>query len=208
MTSRLQIAARRVHLVLIRAASLFVPAFDRSEWLQEWQAELWYLLRECLSQASLDRRPIWQATAFCLGAYRDAFWLRKRSWQRQQPWSRSLARIRGSASSCLLLLIAVFFSARGMARISGRVAAGMSKVQVYPWRPTIQREVPCDCALDLATGRRSLQTAQQFFDGYEHYTIAHQAVSAPGVPQSKWTIAFAESSFFAVLHLPVCLSTA
>ncbi len=202
MTRRLQIIVRRAHLGLIRAASLFVPALDRSEWLQEWQAELWYLLRECFSQASLDPRSIWQATAFCLGAYRDAFCLRRRAWRRQR-WSRVLARICGSALLCLLLLIAMFFSVWGIARNSGRIAAGMSKVQVYPWQPTSLREVPCDCPLDLKTGQRSLQTAQQFFDGSAHYTITHQMVSAPGVPQSKWTIAFAESGFFAVLHLPV-----
>src|SRR2546429_6946876 len=36
---------------------------------------------------------------FCIGAYQDALWFRKRSWQEQVP----LARIRGSASACLLL---------------------------------------------------------------------------------------------------------
>lgn len=205
MIAPLVVAVRRVHLGLIRGASFVVPAWDRSEWLQEWQAELWYLLREYFSQASPHPTPIWQATAFCLGAYRDAFCLRKRSWRRPQSRIRRLARIRGSASLCLLLLIVMFFSTWRIARFSPRVTAGMSRVEVRPWLPLDSHAVPCDCALDLTTGGRSLETAQQFFDGFAHYTIAQQTVSAPGLPRSKWTIALAESDFFTALHLPIRL---
>jgi hypothetical protein len=203
MIAALQIAVRRAHFGLIRTASLVVPAWNRSEWVQEWQAELWYMMRECFSQASPDPRSIWQATAFCLGAYRDAFCLRVRSWRRQRCRSRTQARIRGSPSFCLLLLIALLFSAWGIARISRRVAAGMSRVQVYPWQPTDEHTAPCDCALDLAASRRSLEATQQFFDGFAHYSIAQETVSGPNLPRSKWTIVHAGSDFFAVLHLPV-----
>jgi hypothetical protein len=48
---------------ILRAASLFVPSGERSEWIEEWQSELWYVPRS-------------QATRFCLGAFRDAIWLR------------------------------------------------------------------------------------------------------------------------------------
>jgi len=53
----------RLHLALLRGAALLVRAPDREEWLAEWRAELWYVGRK-------------RRTAFCLGAFRDAFWLR------------------------------------------------------------------------------------------------------------------------------------
>jgi len=52
----------RLHLTLLRGAAMLVRAPEREEWLAEWRAELWYV--------SPRRR-----TAFCLGAFRDAFWL-------------------------------------------------------------------------------------------------------------------------------------
>jgi hypothetical protein len=52
--------------VLLRAASLLVPASFRAEWLAEWRAELWYVPRP-------------DALRFCLGAFRDALWLRRNS---------------------------------------------------------------------------------------------------------------------------------
>ena len=47
MTSRLEMAVRRAHEGILRCASLFVPTSRRSDWLEEWQGELWYVLREC-----------------------------------------------------------------------------------------------------------------------------------------------------------------
>jgi len=55
--------ARTFHIVILRNAALLVPASVRDEWLAEWKAELCYVDRE--------------ATAFCLGSFRDALWLRR-----------------------------------------------------------------------------------------------------------------------------------
>jgi hypothetical protein len=48
----------------LQVASLLVPGDQRAEWLEEWRSELWYVPRN-------------QATPFALGAFRDAFWLRR-----------------------------------------------------------------------------------------------------------------------------------
>jgi len=64
------------HLALLRAASLAVRATEREEWFAEWRAELWYVT---------SRRR----TAFCLGAFRDAFWMRRHApapVHLQSPW--------------------------------------------------------------------------------------------------------------------------
>ena len=97
----LESALRRAHLGLLWGASLLVPGWCRSQWSHEWRTELWYVLRECSCKAKARPGSIREATAFCLGAYQDAIWLRRRSWQEQQP----LSRVAGSAHVCLLLLI-------------------------------------------------------------------------------------------------------
>ncbi|MDR3702824.1 MAG: hypothetical protein P4L56_24475 [Candidatus Sulfopaludibacter sp.] len=51
---------------VLRAASLLAPGDRRAEWLEGWRSELWYV-------------PPRGATRFCLGAFRDAFWLRRNS---------------------------------------------------------------------------------------------------------------------------------
>lgn len=50
--------------VVLRAASLLAPGDRRAQWIEEWRSELWYIPRR-------------GATLFCLGAFPDAFWLRR-----------------------------------------------------------------------------------------------------------------------------------
>jgi hypothetical protein len=119
MIPLLEMAARFIHLGLLRGASLLVPARRRSEWSQEWRTELWYVLRECSSESSATPRPIREATAFCLGAYQDAFYLRKRLWQKYPP----LTEMRGSAALCLLILVALLIASWGIAVMSPGVRA-------------------------------------------------------------------------------------
>ena len=66
----------RLHLALLHGAALLVRAQDRRDWLAEWRAELWY---------------VWprRRTGFCLGAFHDAFWLRRHNpppVRLQSPW--------------------------------------------------------------------------------------------------------------------------
>ncbi len=55
-------------LAILRGAAWLVRRPQRAEWLAEWTSELWYV---CRSGAKAD------ATAFCLGAFKDALWLRR-----------------------------------------------------------------------------------------------------------------------------------
>src|SRR5581483_535624 len=184
-------------------ASWIVPGGSRSEWSQEWRTELWYALRGCFSATGPDLRSIGKATAFCTGAWQDALWLRRRSWQ-SQPL---VSRIRNSPLMCVALLIGIVVLAWGIARCSNTVSAGMSAVEVYPWRATNQRHSPCDCAVDLSIGARSLTTARAFFDGFSHYTITRESVSGEKVRRANWAMAHARPDFFRVLKLPVRLMT-
>ena len=80
---------RHMHLAILRSASLLVPGPQRAEWLAEWSAELWHVNRG--------------ATAFCLGAFRDACWLRRNN---PAPFASRTFSLR-SPLSCLLLLAAL-----------------------------------------------------------------------------------------------------
>jgi hypothetical protein len=75
---------RILQIAILRNAALLVPPCERPEWLAEWKAELCYVDHD--------------ATAFCLGSFRDALWLRHNS--------RSARRVPSldSPLRCVLLL--------------------------------------------------------------------------------------------------------
>jgi hypothetical protein len=54
------------HLAILRGAAVLVPKPHRTDWLAEWRSELWHVRR--------DPHGL-NVTAFCMGAFRDAFWL-------------------------------------------------------------------------------------------------------------------------------------
>ena len=91
----------RIHLAILRSAAWLVPGEQRAEWLAEWRAELCYVRRSC-------RR---QATGFCLGAFRDALWLRRNRLPDPPPvpWLESPSQCLGFlgllAAACVLLAL-------------------------------------------------------------------------------------------------------
>lgn len=87
---------RRLHLAILRSAAILVPGLERGEWLAEWKSELWYV-------ANTSPRGEEKATAFCLGAFRDAFWLRR---NRPRPDPRKRLRLE-SPLRCISFLAAL-----------------------------------------------------------------------------------------------------
>lgn len=203
-TSHLEFMVRKVHFGLVWGASLLVPRSKRSEWSDEWRTELWYVLRECSSHTSVHPRSVKEATVFCLGAYQDAIWLRKRFWRKELP----LARILGSASVCIVLLMGIFFAAWGIANISPRVGAvnEISRIRVSPSRSSDKLTARCDCAFDARVEDRVQKPfgiRRRYFDGFSHYCITRDTVWASSMPRTEWTIAHAPSNFFTVTNLSV-----
>jgi hypothetical protein len=80
--------SRRLPNTILRAASLLTPGNRRDEWVKEWQSELWYVPRR-------------GATVFCLGAFRDAFDVRRHNQLAKQT------RILESPLNCLAFLAAL-----------------------------------------------------------------------------------------------------
>lgn len=60
----------KLQLAILQTAALVVPRQQRAEWLAEWRSELWYVRRA----SSHCKRGV---TAYCLGAFKDAFFLRR-----------------------------------------------------------------------------------------------------------------------------------
>ena len=75
-----------LHFAILRTAAWLVPGPQRAEWLAEWRSELCYV----------NRSP----TAFCLGAFLDACWLRRNS---AAPNVRA-AFLLESPARCLMVL--------------------------------------------------------------------------------------------------------
>jgi len=205
MTPPLEFALRIFHLSLLRGASLLVPRQRRSEWSQEWNAELWYVLRECSSATRAFRKPAREATAFCLGAYADAFCLRRQLWQKQSPY----APMRGSASLCLLLLSALLAVSWCVALRSPGVRAehDLSRYRVYSelmLRQDAGHESKVSPTLSPEeqfwawTGSR-----QRFFDDVAFYRIGQETISAISHAQGGWAVVHASSNLFALLNLSV-----
>lgn len=97
---------RWVPYVILRAASVFAPADQRAEWLNEWQSELWYVPQ----RASLR---------FSLGAIRDALWLRfNTSNPVKRPQSYLESPLRCLAFLTALAAFSVVFATRLTPRLS------------------------------------------------------------------------------------------
>ena len=65
------------HLAILWAAALLVPRENRAEWLAEWRSELWYACKKCSRELAPQAVGRWYITAFCLGSFKDALWLRR-----------------------------------------------------------------------------------------------------------------------------------
>ncbi len=97
-------------LCVLYISSLLVPRRQRSEWEMEWRSELWHVRKICTPDHSLSWRGEREVTAFCLGAFQDAFCLSRESGQKRVP----LATTKGSALQCLRFLITLIAVSYGV----------------------------------------------------------------------------------------------
>jgi hypothetical protein len=100
MNLRLLLRSLPSSLFILRSAAWLVPAQERAEWLAEWQAELWHVWHARDSKSRDRFRGSPEVTDFCLGAFRDACWLR---WNNPHSTCRRIFRA-GSASRCSVTL--------------------------------------------------------------------------------------------------------
>ena len=112
--------------MVLRAASLLAPGDQRAEWLEGWRSEFWYIPRR-------------GATRFCLGAFRDALWLRRNS---PSPVKRARTHLE-SPLRCLALLAI-------LAAVSSLIAILLPGPQRGPWPSHLKAsDLPAGCIVTL-----------------------------------------------------------
>jgi hypothetical protein len=84
------------HRALIRMAAWLVPATERAAWVDEWQSELWYVRHGAMS--------------FCLGAFRDAVWVRRNLGGFRPGLFRIVSPWRYLGALALLAAVSIFFA--------------------------------------------------------------------------------------------------
>jgi hypothetical protein len=204
MTRQFAPVFRGGNLGLLRLASLLVPGQHRGEWWREWRSELWHVRHACTSQGALSWKGEREVAAFCLGAFQDAFCLRREIVQKKVP----LATTKGSAAQCMLFLVAVVAVSYGVALLRPSVRAELlsSRYRV-PHNLTMiqsarysQDSLPTISAEQVRVwkGRK-----QQIFDGFAFYQIVQKPVSTASPAHAALRIARASSNLFELLALPV-----
>jgi hypothetical protein len=190
MNPRRRLGSAPLHLAILRSAAWLVPGPQRAEWFAEWRAELWYVKQS--------------PAVFCLGAFRDAFWLRRNS---PTPNARHTFGLESPARCILLLAVlaaaSLFFAfrlpfvrdillpspypdARNLAMIS---AGGRFGPQV----PTI----PIEQYRSLAN------RAQHLFTDLAFYRTMQTRVRTAPRKSAELSIAVASENLFQWLQIPV-----
>jgi hypothetical protein len=197
------------HSALLTAASLLIRRSERAEWHREWRGELWHVQQSCASQGG----QLWQSerevTAFCLGAFQDAFCLRRA--QPQPAGTRA-----GTPGRCLLLQCAALLAVYLIALLLPGVRAErdlwprrantdlimIQQAQAENGTPTIARKT------FLTWQRRRYRS----FDGFAFYTTARESVrtmpaernaARQSVRTAFWRIGHTDARLFPLLGLPI-----
>jgi hypothetical protein len=104
-----------IHSVILRGAALLVPRGRRAEWLSEWKSELWYVMQEsdCVPQnLSSDSKSL----IFCLGAFKDAIWIRRNDRNPDPPeyfWLQSPLVCLSFLAAIAVVAMSFFFRSSG-----------------------------------------------------------------------------------------------
>jgi hypothetical protein len=192
------------YLSLLRLASLLVPGPQRREWWREWSSELWHVRQACTPESDFSWRGEQEVTAFCLGAFKDAFCLSREFDQKKVP----LATTKGSAAQCMLFLASVLTVSYGVALLHPGVRAELlasryrvpQKLTMIQTARYIDDSVPTISAEQFRVWKRR---KQQIFDGFAFYQVAREPVSSAPNAQAVLGIARASSNLFDLLALPV-----
>ena len=198
------VAIRAFEWFCLRAPGWLVPRSQRASWLREWDAEVWHVRRSCMPAESLSWKTELQATLFCLGAFQDAFCLRRIRPQRQTP----SASMRGTALRCIaglagaLAISFVFASALPGVRIE----SSPSRYQLRTDLVLMQNALYTDDSVATITGREFrnlIASRQRAFDGVSFYRIGKETLSSAGHSEARWQVVHASPNLFWLIAGPV-----
>ena len=109
--------------MMLRCASLLVPANQKASWLKEWRSELWYARGNDQTQRMSFYMREQRAVSFCLGAFQDAWYLRC------EQRSTALRPVKPSQSAvqCIAILSLLVFVSFTVSRLLSNVRAATSR---------------------------------------------------------------------------------
>jgi hypothetical protein len=190
---------------MLKMAAILVPRAARAEWLEEWRAELWHVWHICNlddGHAALHQKK--EITAFSLGAFKDALWLRQNhTSSAQHRWFRP-----GMPSRCILAFT---------------VLAGASLLIAYDcpsvWkvvRPNSYRhasdlvmvsrggfESASHPTVEFSEYEAWTRNSHRLFTGLAFYRLAEKRLTIGTSSSAVLPIARASSNLFELLGVPV-----
>jgi hypothetical protein len=179
-----------VHLAILRSAAWLVPGAQRAEWLAEWRAELWYVQRN--------------ATLFCLGAFRDAFWLRRNS---PTPNVRRTFGLESPLRCVLFLAVlaagSAFFAFRlpfpwdSLLPSPYRNAGALAMISAFRHYESQVPTVPVQQYLSLPN------RMQRLFTGLAYYRPIQTRVQTAPRESAEMSVAVASDNLFQLLQIPI-----
>jgi hypothetical protein len=199
MTPLVELTLCLFHKTLVRCAALLVPGAVRLDWLREWRAEMWHVRRACGGEAEL--------TAFCLGAFQDAWCLRRQAWR---EWMRGAA-LHESAGQCLLAMAAVLAACCALAHLLPEVRSATNLLW-YPARTGLVLIQKADAkagktAIPFEEYRMWSGRKQRYFDAFAFYRMSQENVLEGQALEGGWKIAYATPNLFSLLGIPVQLES-
>lgn len=189
---------------LLCAASQLLPAGQREEWLQEWNAELWHVRSAILAERSCCWQTQCEITAFCLGSFSDALCLRS---EFHQPGVNEIP-VHSSAMQCLLRLLVACALCAVIACLLPGVTAEYDMAR-YPIRSNLLLIQGTDVVGDTMPAVHYAQfqdwqsNYQRSFDELAFYRSAAKMVTLSKTRRAMLEVAFASSNLLSVLRLPV-----
>ena len=197
-------ALHALQIGMLRAASFLTPSARRLDWFCEWRAELWHVRRERVPTGAFSWPAECEVAAFCLGAFRDAFCLR-----RERPRRAAMsASFNGSALQCLLVLAV----APALGMIFARLSPGVRTVGA-----TQHSRVSGDLVLIRQAGpdgeaspsvlfgtlSRWKARRQSSFDAFAFYSIGSEPVITGAPSPTRWSVAYASTNLFTLADIPL-----
>ena len=180
----------RIHLTILRLAARLTPREQREEWFAEWRSELWYVC-----QAG---KP---ATAFCLGSFKDALWLRRNS-----PPSQERVRLE-SPALCLLMLAALagisLMASAHFTRNRPEVRSSYPESQNLMIISRYRRPVTISPSVRIAEYQSWNRGDRRLFSGLAFYQPLWGRIQVAGERTANVTIARASNNLFDLLHVPL-----
>ena len=193
-----------VSLAIIRIAAFVAPGHQRAEWFSEWRAELWHVWHTCNGEAHGWSHNKEEVTAFCLGAFKDALWLR---WNNPGPALRGIFQL-GSPSRCAFVLVILAAASMLLAyQLPGaREAMLISRYRNEPNPVMISRSGYSSYRLptiSLAEYQSWRSSSRQILTGIAFYRPLLERVRIARYQTARLSVARASHNLFKLLQIPI-----